>query len=500
MTTTLPGVSIITRDSSTPPTAVTDTGQAFIVGFAARGPIDRAVKVRNMNDFVAAFGGRVAYSYLFDALQTFFAEGGTVAYVSRVVGPTPVKATVNIYDQSGSVAPGDVALVATALEHGDYYNDLDVVIDYDAGNFSVSVVDAAGTVLETSGMVADRAAAVAWATATSDYIALSLGASNEDPRDGTYPLAGGADDHGNATDATRLSALNRFPKSMGPGQVLAPGITTTAAHTQLLDHAVARNRVALLDAPDSGTIATVKAAGTALRGYNPTGAGEERYGKLLGPWAVIPGLTAGTTRDVPYSAVEAGIIARNDGAGLAPNDNAAGVTNGRARYAVSLKHGPETAGTQWTDAERAELYGAGVNVAILKYGSVVGYGLRTLVDPNGSDSTWVNFGNLRELMLIRANADAIGERYLFRTIDGRGYLFSALRGELAAMLHDEWARNALFGDEPADAFAVDVSGAVNTPETIAARQIRALVAVRIGEAGEEVIIELVKVPVDQAVA
>lgn len=496
---TLPGVSIITRDSSTPPTAVTDTGQAFMVGFAARGAIDRPITIRNMNDYDALLGGRVSYGYLYDALQAYFAEGGTVAYVGRIVGPTPVKATAKLLDQSGSADPADVALIATALEYGDYYNDLDIVVDYDAGNFTISVVDAAATVLETSGVLADRAAAVAWAAANSDYIVLSLGASNEDPRDGTYSLAGGSDDHASATDATRQAALALFTKSMGPGQVLAPGITTTAAHTDLLDHALAMNRVALLDAPDSGTVATVKAAGTALRGYNPTGGHEERYGKLLAPWAVIPGLTVGTTRDVPFSAIEAGITARNDGAGLAPNDNAAGITNGRARYAASLKHGPETEGTQWTDAELEELYDEGVNVGRLKYGAVVGYGIRTPVDPDDTP-TWVNFGNVRELMLIRALSDAIAERYLFRTIDGRGYLFGELKGELMAMLHGEYARNALYGQTPQEAFAVDVGDAVNTAETIAARQIRGLVAVRIGEAGEEVVLELVKVPVDQAVA
>ena len=44
--------------------------------------------VRSLGQFTTIFGGRVAFSPLYDALDTFFNEGGNLAYVSRVVGPS----------------------------------------------------------------------------------------------------------------------------------------------------------------------------------------------------------------------------------------------------------------------------------------------------------------------------------------------------------------------------------------------------------------------------
>ena len=46
-----------------------------------------------LEQFRSTFGGRVSYGYLYDALDVFFREGGSEAWVSRVVGPNPVTAT-----------------------------------------------------------------------------------------------------------------------------------------------------------------------------------------------------------------------------------------------------------------------------------------------------------------------------------------------------------------------------------------------------------------------
>jgi hypothetical protein len=496
---TLGGVFIQDRETAPPRTPVTDTGQGFFVGFAEKGSYTRAVKLRNMTDFKTYFGSRVSYgTLLYDTLQAYFAEGGTVAYVGRVVGPTPVSSTANLLDQSGSSAPGDVALVATASSPGSWGDKLNVVVDYDAGSFTLTVThDDLGT-LVTSPSLADRDAAISWAASyASDWIVLTLGASAEDPRDGSYSLASGDDDHANATDATRLAALNLFTRALGPGQVAAPGIVTTAAHTQLLEHARDFERVAILDVADTGTVATLTASAAALRGIGDLAETfHDRRGKMVGPWAVIPGLLPGTTRDIPWSGIEMGIIARNDGKGLAPNENSAG-ENGQSRYAISLKNGQDTDGTEWTDAQLETLNDAGVNIARMVYGAPRGYGIRTLVDPTG-DPWWLNFGNVRERMLIAVLADEIGERYVFKGIDGRGLLASSFRGELEAMLEAERSRNALYGNTPDEAFAVDISA--NTAETAAERKLLATLAVRFSEAAEQCIIELVKVPVNQSVA
>lgn len=496
---TLPGTKFRSSEHQPAAGANTNTGQAFVVGFTEKGSHTKPTAVRNMAEYVRHLGGRVTYGLLYDWLETYFADGGAVAYVGRIVGATPVAATANLFDAAGSVAPGDVSLVATAKSVGDWANSLRVaVLAPTVSGFRIQVTHATDTSLvETSPDLADRAAAVAWADAKSAHITLALGASAENPRvQAATALAGGTDDRATAADAQRAAALALFTQSYGPGQVVAPGITTTVAHQQLLDHAQTFERVAVLDVSDTGDYATLLAHGTALRGY---GDRTDRFGKLVGPWAIIPGLLPNTTRDVPYSAVECGVIARNDGKGLAPNDNSAGVTNGQSRFAIGLKHGEDTAGLTFTPEQQEALNEAGVNLARIKFGKPTGYGLRTLADPEG-DPWWINFGNMRERMYLAHAGGEIMERRMFQTIDGRGYLFSDLNGDLKDMMTEEWRRNALYGETAGDAFRVVTDSSVNTLATIQARQIRAKLVAKFSEAGEECILELVKVPLDQAVA
>ena len=53
------------------------------------------------------------------------------------------------------------------------------------------------------------------------------------------------------------AALDRFPLTLGAGQVSAPGMTTTATQQLVMAHAEATRRVALLDAPDTDDVSDV---------------------------------------------------------------------------------------------------------------------------------------------------------------------------------------------------------------------------------------------------
>src|SRR5947209_15483793 len=88
----LPGTTVTRRDTSPPIAVPTDTSVWFVTGMAEKGPLE-PVLIGSMNDYAETFGARVSYGLLYDALDTFFREGGSRAYVSRVVGPTPVAAS-----------------------------------------------------------------------------------------------------------------------------------------------------------------------------------------------------------------------------------------------------------------------------------------------------------------------------------------------------------------------------------------------------------------------
>lgn len=480
---TRPGTQISVRENPPSRTAPTDTSVWFVAGFAEQGPVT-PVLVTTIDEFVSTFGDRAAYSYLYDALDVFFREGGNRAYVCRVVGPSPVKAFLNLKNDSDADC-----LKVEAKYYGDYGNALKVqVVAGQAGGTFVLVISTGSTELERSGDLADQAAAIAWSS-ESEYVNVSALAGSGDPKVASATsLATGADDHANATDTQWDAALAKFSADLGPGQVSYPGRTTTAAHTALLTHAQSHNRVALLDAPDTATVGTLTAAADAQR---PTTDHLERFGGLFAPWDVVPGLVPASTRTVPPCARVAGQMARLDSAGNSPNVPAAGV----AAEALFALEPTQT----YSDANRETLNDAGVNVSKIIYGGLRTYGYRTLAEAD-DDKNWLPLSNARLAMAIRAKADAVAENFVFAQIDGRKRKISQFNGELKGMLVPYFDAGSLYGERPEEAFAVDTGPSVNTEETLADGQLRAVILLRMSPFAELVSIELVKTATSEALA
>lgn len=478
MTPSAPGTSVTIRDEALARFAAQDTAAWFVVGFTAKGPVGVPTPVRSLAEFVDLFGDRVAWSELYDALDVFFREGGGVAYVSRVVGPTPVKATANIFDAAGSTVPGDVALTITATDAGSALNSLAFEVTASGGNFEIEVTDG-GTVIETSGVLADRAAAVAWGVA-SRYVDVALGASNEDPRtQGPTSLSGGTDDHTNATEAEWQDALDVISKDYGAGQVSAPGRTTATTQGALAQHAQEHNRVALIDLEDSGVAADLISDVAAIRATDYA-----RNAAAFAPWAVVPGSTPGTTRTVPPSAVVAGLIARSQSLGNSPNVPAAG-RNGQAAYVAGLSQ------EGFSEADRGLLNEAGVNLIREIRGAFRVYGFRTAVDPSAQPE-WRELGGARTAMAVAAEAEEVGEDFVFAEIDGQGKKVGEYGGRISAICLDYYAAGALYGATPDEAFYVDTGPTVNTPETLDDGKLLARIELATSPAAERVEITVVK--------
>ncbi|MBJ7347293.1 MAG: hypothetical protein JHC87_01835 [Thermoleophilaceae bacterium] len=486
---TLPGVSISSRTKQPADSIAVKTGTAFFVGTTERGNVGSETLVRSMADYEQKCGIRSGFTTMYDAAETFFREGGTRLYIGRVVGPAKVTATGNLYDQAGSTA-GDVNLVVTAKSPGAWGNSLRVAVI--AGNvaseFKIQTTHATDTTLnETSPSLPNPAAAIVW-SANSAYINLALGANTaENPRVQTaISLTTGADDAASIVDASWQTALDGLSKLLGPGQVAAPGRTTSVGHSQLLADAVVKNRVALLDFADSASASSLQSAALTDRADL-----NARYGSGYAPWAVIPGVAGSTTRIVPWSAVQAGMLARNDAAGVSINQLAAGPF-GEPRYVIGLSQ------VAWTDAERGLLNDAGVNVVRTTPQGIRTYGGRSLVNPL-TNSLWVDFANARTYMAIFDQANELLERFVFRQIDGRGFLFSEVQGALIALLRQYYDAGALYGSTPNEAFTVDVGPQVNTPATIANRELHAVVNLRMSEFAEQVVLEIVKTSITEGV-
>src|SRR5260370_31391708 len=92
---TYPGVYIEELSSGVHSITGVATSIAAFIGWAPQGPTDRATLIESWADYQALFGGLDARSKLGYSVNQFFANGGTQAYIVRLV-----------WDVSLAAAPG----------------------------------------------------------------------------------------------------------------------------------------------------------------------------------------------------------------------------------------------------------------------------------------------------------------------------------------------------------------------------------------------------------
>ena len=126
----MPGVVVTTAVRTGPTTdTVNASSTFFVVGTASRGPVDEARLITGIADFEILYGEYTGTTTLYSHVKTYFEEGGSRAYVSRVVGAS---ATV------GFLVEGD--LTFTAANPGSWSSDVEVAVAPVAtGGFRVKV-------------------------------------------------------------------------------------------------------------------------------------------------------------------------------------------------------------------------------------------------------------------------------------------------------------------------------------------------------------------------
>jgi len=468
-------------DRAASPVAAASTSNGFLVGVCEKGPTDEPIKAISLADAVDKIGDRVsANPFLFDALDCAFREGASVVYVGRAVG-----ASADIADAEALDAASKKTLRFLAKSPGEWGNGLKAKITLAGGKVTI-VVELDGSTVETSPALDTNAEVVEWAKGSQylDVVDVSAGEEAGDAKTQTLTLEGGKDDIAGVSTAQIEAALKVLTKDLGPGQVAAPGFTSEAIHKALLAHCASNNRRALLDDPIETSAAELISHATALRGPNA------RYGSLYGSWAIVPGVSLGTTRKVPYSGIQLGLIARSEAEGNNPNRAAAG-PRGKSKYATGLV-------TTFTDAEREELDAAGVIASILVRGIVTTYGNVSLVNQT-TEPNWTSFSASRLVMAVAALAGQVLESYDFEQIDGHGYVFKQLQGDLSgAACMPFFLANALYGTTPEEAFFVNTGPDINTPASIAAEEIKAQIGIRVSPTASFLEVEIVKVPTTES--
>ncbi len=490
-------VGVFTTAISVPaaPGTLFNTANAFVVGFADWGPVGQTVQLGSLANVGAVLGTpngsgnpnnsrTTTCATIYDAMNTFLQEDGPsipAVYFSRVAHGVPANASI-------ALAPA-AALTLTALYPGPGGNGLYISVNNTGAAYTLTVQDVNANVLAVSPTLTSLGAGVTWASTTNLMTAVSSGSTLPSTASATA-MTGGTDNRASATVTDWQAALAVLGPAFGPGQVFAPGATNTTVlgiWSALGTHALTNNRVALCDMDDNQTAATL------VTDIGSFGSGATAsYCGFWGGNRIIPGIAPGTTRSVAPSAVIAAKCAIGDARGN-PNLMAAGVN-----FPITYATQPTSivSGAPFDTYSLTDLYtlnSAGINT-FHTFGQPENYGFVSAVPPSTDQVYWqLNHARLR--MAILANAQILGQPYVFSQIDGQGSQAAQFGAALQGYLNNLWQAGALYGATANQAYLVDVGPDVNTPVSIQSGQLNANLTVAMSPGAQQVQITVNVVPI-----
>lgn len=447
----IPDSTTTTQDLPPSVAAQIDTGTKFLFGLAERGrvaglldPIKDAI--HSYQEWAQRHGTVANYNSLeAQCVRRHFDEGGSTLYFSRKVGPAAAFAT-------------GTATQFTIRAKGPGGSYVSIKVGVASG---VATVKDGSTVMETSPPLSTVADLQSWASAFSDLadITPSVAGTTALADQADVTLTGGSptDDRANITDTQIQTALDRFGKSLGPGQVCSAGDGRSQMHAMQAAHVALYDRIAILDPPDTATASTITALATAIRALGTTVA---RRCILLADWLIVPGDAPGTQALVPPSAIFSGLCARIDAMGN-PNRSVAGPA-AYSKTATSV-HYTRTA------ADLQAFADAGVVPFTVDSGLIMPYDDITPVD-SSKDPEWWEASTNRFWMRIAWDVRALGKTFMW--VPNTGIVdYSAYQGAVTGLL-SEWVGVALYDDGVNRPFVVDTGPNVNTTATINQKKIR----------------------------
>lgn len=461
---TYPGVYIEEVSSGVRTITGVATSIALFIGWAARGPVDQAVRITSFADYERRFGGLDQRTLLGYSVRQFFDNGGGDAYVLRL-------AASGLEDEDGdglnaATATDDaVGLAVNASSPGEWGNGIRVRVtrrpaeneadpdDPTALRFKLEVIDhpTEERVVEVfENLSMDPAdARFAEDVVNGRSLFITVEADGNPPADGAIlALDGGADgvawtpddgdfrttllaSFGIGTPTDRIDLFNL---------VCVPGLTDASTISTLQTRCRERRAFLIVDAPEGETVANMMTGGLA----GLTGA-DANYSALYYPWVRAPDpLKQGAPRAFPPCGFVAGVYARTDasrGVWKAPAGIDAGI-NGAAALEVAM-----------SDAENGQLNPQGINClrALPVYGSVV-WGARTLHGHNDRASEW-KYVPVRRMALFLEESLYRGTQWVvFEPNDEP--LWAQIRLNIGAFLQNLFRQGAFQGRTPREAYFV----------------------------------------------
>lgn len=487
----------------------------FIAGTAERGPVDDYRLVESMAQAEALYGDYVNDGTLFQHLQTFFEEGGTRAYVMRVVGGDAVTAGASLNGGKGiDISDGDDALYALPVGPGAWANTADnLKIDIVSGVTSNTVrykLWYKNELVYFSGdLASNKAVADSMNANVGNFIVASYDATQADNVTATgtnYSFTGGVDDNegdgGVGFDADLVGALDAFVPELGAGVVAIPEFNGTVIWDGLRQHALDNSRIAYCAFPVDGGTGKSYAAVDGMGGpisILEDGDGEDRpyYGALdaektaasvmafFWPQVLIP-FGAGTLSVSPESFAAAARCRAHLATG--PWRPSAGVISA-SRFAVGLDVPVNSVASDTANAAR-------INPLRIIDGGVRLYGARS-VSADEDNWRYITFRDTLNYIVVAAEKRL--EPFIFNTIDSRKAVFSEIAAALVNVLDPIRAAGGLFEGPNDRGYVVEVSSALNPQAQLAQGIIAAKVGVRVSSVGETINLLITKSNLTSAV-
>jgi uncharacterized protein len=443
---TYPGVYVEEIPSGVHTITSVATSIAAFIGWTRKGPTDKAVRILSWEDFIRVFGGLDSKSwYLSYSVYNFFLNGGTDAYIIRLIGANAAPAKVPI---------GDIAL--TAKSPGEWANNYSIKTkartdDATKTKLMLQVLDANGIIIESFENISidknDRRFAEHVINEESRIInAVISGEPPKVPPDKEKEtLAGGLDgDELNPnTEAfhTSLETAMKYLERVDIFNLLCvPGETDSTQLSKLQKYCRDHRAFLIADSASSNTYETLQnGPNSALTGVDSINAG------FYFPWLkVADPLNEGRPKYLPPSGFVAGIYSRTDinrGVWKAPAGVGASVSG-----VLGVKD-------ILTDSENGVLNQKAVNCIrnFPIYGTVI-WGARTLQGNEEVGSEW-KYIPVRRMALFIEESLVRGLKWVvFEPNDEP--LWSQIRLNVGSFMQDLFRKGAFQGQTPKDAYFV----------------------------------------------
>lgn len=447
-------------------TGVSTSNTAFIDYFK-RGPVNKATRITSYGDFERAFGGLDSKSEASYAIQQYYQNGGSIAWVVRVTSDAAdaekvidshLKATAK-----GAGTWGDnLSVVITKVKDEIFNMDVKETVKVDGKDLTVNTESYMNLVMDSDG----GRYAVDVVNAQSSLIKLTRESdANDDsaPAADTYKLEGG--DDGDLPDTTaKLLGAEADKSGMYALDDIAPEIFNImclpaiagagfnsgnyeGAYTAATSYCESKRAFLIVDPQ---TTANKDNVATAVENFR-----HKNSAVYFPRVTVSDALNEGRARNIGASGTMAGVFARTD--------STRGIWKAPAGTDASLR-GAKIA-QQLTDLQNGALNPLGINVlrSFPIFGNI-SWGGRTLDGADQKASEWKYIPVRRTALYIEESLFQGLKWVVFEPNDEP--LWAQIRLNVGAFMHNMFRQAAFQGSSPKEAYFVKCDSETTTQNDI----------------------------------